>query len=287
MSNASSKSGSSASSATHGHLATAKPSTAAAVKTPVLPWNPWWAVIFVVIVYYTSQAFGGTLVSIYPLLFRHWSPAQADAWLQASIGAQFAYILLAESFTIGAIYLFLRHFKLGFRSIGLRWPQWRDLAYGLAAVPFYFVLYVLIVSIVSKLVPALNVNEQQHIGFTSVHGGAQLVMTFISLVILPPLTEELMIRGFLYGSLKKAMPVAAAVIVTSAIFASAHLPEGGAAGPLYIAALDTFVLSLVLIYLREKTNSLWASITLHAFKNGLAFFLLFIVPLLHLHLLNY
>ena len=48
------------------------------------------------------------------------------------------------------------------------------------------------------------------------------------------------------------------------LFAVAHLPEGGAAGPLYIAALDTFVLSLVLIYLREKTGSLWASITLHA-----------------------
>jgi len=55
------------------------------------------------------------------------------------------------------------------------------------------------------------------------------------------------------------------------------LPEGGAAGPLYIAALDTFILSLVLIYLREKTGSLWASITLHAVKNGVAFMALFVL----------
>jgi membrane protease YdiL (CAAX protease family) len=128
---------------------------------------------------------------------------------------------------------------------------------------------------VSHFIPSFNVNEQQQIGFSNVHGGLPLLMTFVSLVILPPLAEEIMVRGFLYSTLKKAMPALAAVILTSALFASAHLPEGGDAGPLYIAALDTFVLSLVLIYLREKTGSLWASITLHAAKNGIAFVALF------------
>jgi membrane protease YdiL (CAAX protease family) len=242
--------------------------------SPSLPWNPWWAVVFVVLVYYVSQLFGGLLVSLYPAL-KHWSNAQANNWLNNSVGAQFVYVFLAEAFTIGAIYLFLRHYKLGFRSIGLRRPRWSDPLFGLAAVPAYFLLYFVAVGVVSYFVPSLNVNEQQQIGFTSVHGAAQLIMTFISLVILPPLTEEIMVRGFLYGSLKKGMPTAAAVIVTSAIFASAHLPEGGAAGPLYIAAIDTFVLSLVLIYLREKTKGLWSSMTLHAIKNGIAFVALF------------
>ncbi len=86
-----------------------------------------------------------------------------------------------------------------------------------------------------------------------------------------------MVRGFLYSTLKKAMPLFGAVVLTSAIFASAHLPEGGAAGPLWIGALDTFVLSLFLIYLREKTNGLWASMTLHAVKNGVAFVALFVL----------
>jgi membrane protease YdiL (CAAX protease family) len=86
-----------------------------------------------------------------------------------------------------------------------------------------------------------------------------------------------MMRGFLYSSLKKAMPVGLAAVSVSLLFAAAHLPEGGAAGPLYIAAIDTFILSLVLVYLREKTGSLWASITLHALKNGIAFVALFVV----------
>ncbi|MGC1176912.1 MAG: type II CAAX endopeptidase family protein [Candidatus Saccharimonadales bacterium] len=229
-----------------------------------------------VAIYYVSQLFGGLLISIYPIT-RHWSNAQANDWLGNSVVAQFGYILLAEAFTIGAIYLFLKRYRLGFKVIGLRRPRWTDLGYGLAAVPFYYVLYLLTVGVASHLIPGLDVNQQQQIGFDNVHGVAALILTFISLVILPPLTEEIMVRGFLYSSLKKAMPTIAAVIVTSAIFASAHLPEGGATGPLYIAALDTFVLSLVLIYLREKTGGLWASMTLHAVKNGVAFMALFIL----------
>ncbi len=244
-----------------------------------IPWNPWVGVGFVLIVYYVSQVVSALLVSIYPDL-KHWSTATADNWLNNSILAQFIYILLAETFTLVAIYLFLRLYKKTFRTIGLHRPRLKDPLYGLMAVPVYYVLYLLTVGVVSHFVPSLNVNQQQQIGFTNVHGIAQLVLTFISLVILPPLTEEIMVRGFLYSSLKKGMPQIAAALVTSVIFASAHLPEGGSAGPLYIAALDTFVLSLVLIYLREKTGSLWASMTLHACKNGVAFVALFI---LHTH----
>ena len=240
-----------------------------------VPWNPWLAVIFIIAIYYLSQVFGSLLVSIYPWL-HHWSNARADNWLNNSISVQFVYILLAESFTLGAIYLFLKRYKLDFKAIGLRRPRLSDPGYGLLAVPVYFGLYFLVVNLISHFVPSLNINQAQDIGFNNVHGLAQLVLTFVSLVVLPPLTEEIMVRGFLYSSLKKGMPTIAAVLVTSAIFASAHLPEGGAAGPLYIAALDTFILSLVLIYLREKTGSLWASITLHACKNGVAFAVLFI-----------
>jgi|GEM_PF-306228 len=213
---------------------------------------------------------------IYVISISKLSAAQATAWLQGT-PQQFSFILITEALTLGGLYVYLRYFKIAFKAIGLRRPRWRDVAYGLLAAPVYYVIYLLTVGVVSYFVPALNVNQTQEIGFTNVHGAVALTMTFISLVVLPPLTEEILIRGFLYSSLKKGMPTLAAVFVTSAIFASAHLPEGGAAGPLYIAALDTFVLSLVLIYLREKTGSLWGSITLHAIKNGVAFVALFIL----------
>jgi membrane protease YdiL (CAAX protease family) len=247
-------------------------------KTGV-PWPVWAGVLFVVIVYYASQVFGALLVSAYPLA-HHWPHGRAADWLNNAVSAQFAFILAAEVFTLGAIYYFLKYYKRGFADIGLKRPRLSDPVYGLLAVPVYFVLYLLTVAVVSHFVPGLNVDQQQQIGFDNVSGSAELFMTFVSLVVLPPLTEEIMVRGFLYGTLKKAMPILSAALLTSVLFAAAHLPEGGSGGPLYIAALDTFVLSLVLIYLREKTGSLWASITLHAVKNGVAFAVLFV---LHVH----
>lgn len=252
-----------------------KPQAPETPKIPLVPWKPWLGVLFIIVLYYAAQIAAGILISIYPGL-QHWSHSHAFDWLNNSVGAQFVFILLAEVLSIGGIYLFLKHYRLGFASIGLKKPRWKDLGNGLLAVPVYFVLYLVIVGLVSHFVPSLDINQEQQIGFNNVSGALPLMLTFISLVILPPIAEEIMVRGFLYSTLKKALPTIAAVIITSLLFAGAHLPEGGPSGPLYIAALDTFILSLVLIYLREKTGSLWASITLHAVKNGVAFLALFV-----------
>ena len=245
-------------------------------KQSVVPWNPWFGIGFAAVVFYASQLFAGVVVMIYPYA-QHWSTTRSTDWLNSSTYAQFVYVLLAEAVMLGLLYLYLLRHSSTFKTIGLKRPRWRDPLYGLLAAPAYYVVYLLMVGIVSHYVPGLNVDQHQDIGFSDVHGALQLSLTFISLVVLPPLAEEIMMRGFLYSSLKKIMKIVPAAIATSLIFAALHLPEGGAAGPLYIAALDTFILSLFLVYLREKTGSLWASITLHAIKNGVAFLTLFVI----------
>lgn len=242
----------------------------------VVPWNAWLGVFFVLAVFFGSQLLIGVLISFYPLA-NNWNQDQTDAWLSDSIPAQFMFILAAEALMVWALYWFLRHYKTPWSAIGLRRPKVSDVFYGIAGFVPYFVLYVIAVSIVSALVPGLDVDQEQQIGFNNATGAIALIMTFISLVVLPPIVEELMVRGFLYSTFKKVFPIILAAIATSLVFAAAHLPAGGPAGPLYIAAIDTFVLSLVLIYLREKTGGLWASITLHAIKNGIAFVSLFIL----------
>ena len=251
------------------------PDTTASKTLPRVPWSIALGLFFVIATFFMSQLVGGLVASIYPFL-QHWTKLQSTNWLTSSVYAQFTYVLVAEITVVAAVYGFLRHYKRGWGAIGLHRPQWRDVAYGLAAVIPYYLLYVIVVSIISKLVPGLNVSQQQEIGFSNIHGLLPLTITFISLAVLPPLTEEILVRGFLYTTFRKGLPVLWAAILTSLVFASAHLPEGGAAGPLYIAAIDTFVLSMVLVYLREKTNNLWAGITLHAIKNGIAFGALFI-----------
>jgi membrane protease YdiL (CAAX protease family) len=235
------------------------------------PWKLWLGMAFVVLVFYGSQFLGGVLLSLYPLL-RHWSTAQGNAWLSSSPIIQFLFILIAETITVG--------YKLTLPFIGFKRPRWRDLFYGLSSVVPYYILFAVLRAVALSLFPSLNVDQKQEIGFDSVSGSVQLICTFISLIILTPLAEEIMFRGFIYKTLRKSLSVLVAALITSLLFGAGHLFEGGGKGLLWIGALQTFSLSVVLVFLRQKTSSLWAGITLHASNNAIAFVYLFI---LHTH----
>lgn len=239
-----------------------------------IPWNPLLAVVFVIVTYFAAQILVSVIIGIYPML-RGWDKTQTLDWTNSSIIAQFSYMLLASALVVAAVYQFMKLYGRSWKAIGFRRPRWTDLGMGVAIVPLYYLSYFVIITVAGKLAPSLNVNQAQQLGFSPV-GPGQLILTGIALVILPPLMEETLMRGFLYTSLKKGLPQLAAVLVTSAIFASAHLQAGSGAPLLWVAAIDTFVLSLFLIWLREKTGSLWASMTLHALKNSVAFLSLFI-----------
>ncbi|HUA13603.1 MAG TPA: type II CAAX endopeptidase family protein [Candidatus Sulfotelmatobacter sp.] len=241
-------------------------------------WNPWIGVIVALVALLGSQIIIGLVLSIYPA-FEHWNSAAANNWLNNSILAQFLFVLLAEGLAIGIVYLYLRRHKNALKAIGLRRPKWVDPLYGLLGLPAYLVIYFALVNVATALFPKINTGEKQQIGFNNPHGAEALILTFISLVILPPIAEEILFRGLVYTSLRKVMPFIWAMLATSVLFAVGHLPEGGASGPLYIAAIDTFSLSLVLVYLREKTGRLYSSMTLHALKNLIAFFALFVLHL--------
>jgi membrane protease YdiL (CAAX protease family) len=49
------------------------------------------------------------------------------------------------------------------------------------------------------------------------------------------------------------------------------LQTGQGASLLWAAGVDTFVLSLVLVYLREKTGALYAGMLVHSLNNLIAF----------------
>jgi membrane protease YdiL (CAAX protease family) len=228
-----------------------------------------------VVIFFSAQLFGALIVSLYPAL-QHWPHAQASEWLTNSVPAQFLYGLLADALILGGVAGTMKLFGWTAADIALKRPQVRHIVYGfLAAVPYYL-FYITAVLAVSALVPSFNVEQKQQIGFDSVNGLVPLVLTFVSLVVLPPLTEEITMRGFLYTGLRKWLPKIVAALVVSALFGAAHLAEGGDAGPLWVGAIDTFTLSLVLVFLREKTGNLWAGITLHAVKNGIAFVTIFL-----------
>jgi membrane protease YdiL (CAAX protease family) len=61
------------------------------------------------------------------------------------------------------------------------------------------------------------------------------------------------------------------MVVTSLLFGMAHLQSGENASLIWSAALDTFVLSLILVYLRETTGALYAGVLVHSLNNLIAF----------------
>src|SRR5581483_4023969 len=229
-----------------------------------------------IVLFFAAQLIGSLLVSLVPAA-RHWSHAQSDAWLTNSIAAQFAFVAVSDGLGVVGIAWLLGAFHWQWQDIGLRWPKVWHIVVGMAAVVPYYVLYILLVLCIKTFVHGLNVDQKQEIGFSSVHGAVAFCMTFVSLVVIPPIVEEIAMRGFLYTGLRKWMPRLGAALAVSALFGAAHLLEGGAAGPLWIGAVDTFTLSLVLVSLREITGNLWAGISLHAAKNGIAFILLFVI----------
>jgi membrane protease YdiL (CAAX protease family) len=245
-----------------------------------ITWTARSAILVAVITYLAAQFLGAELISTYPAL-RHWSHEYTLNWINNSVIAQFFYVLFAEGFTVILLGLFIKWRKGSWRAIGLKKPKiLADLAWALTGVAVYFPLYIVVVSILGDLIKSLSLNQQQQVGFSQSTTGWALVLVFLSLVILPPIVEEIMFRGFLFSGLKKSLPKIWAILLTSLIFASPHLLEGTSGGALWIAGIDTFVLSLVLCWLREKTGRLYAGMGLHALKNFVAFASLF---LFHVH----
>jgi membrane protease YdiL (CAAX protease family) len=158
-------------------------------------------------------------------------------------------------------------------------PRLSDVGYTLIGFGAYFGIYVALSNFVSNNLPQVDLNQRQDLGFSTSASGVDLLPIFISLVILPPLVEELVVRGVLYSGLRTRLMFVPAALITSAVFALAHLNGGVNSSVIWVASLDTFVLSMVLVSLREKTGSLWPGIWLHGLKNGIAFLALYILHL--------
>lgn len=230
-------------------------------------------ILITVFIYFASQLMAGILISVIPLI-KGWNVEQASEWIQNNVWGTFAFVLLVQAITVLLIRWFLKRRKAGFTDIGINKPTGRYLGYALMGFAAYFVFYIVALVVVKAIWPGLNIEQKQEIGFTTSTTGISLLPVFISLVILPPLIEEIVARGFLFGGLRTKLPFVLAATITSVLFAMAHLNQASD-GLLWVAGIDTFILSIVMCFLREKTGSLWPSIGVHMIKNGIAFVVLF------------
>lgn len=153
-----------------------------------------------------------------------------------------------------------------------RLPYWKDIFLAVAAIILYYILSGILMLAAIHLIPGFNADQSQDVGYSNLSGSFEYLMAFVTLVILVPAAEETLFRGYLYGKLRKSTSIVASVIITSLVFAVLH-------GSLNVG-IDVFAMSVVSCVLRESTGSVWSSFLLHMFKNGIAYFFLFIYPII-------
>lgn len=83
---------------------------------------------------------------------------------------------------------------------------------------------------------------------------------FLVGVVFAPFVEEIFFRSFLFQGFRQSYGWKRATLLSSAIFAAAHLDPA--------SLIPTFVLGTVLAYLFHKSNSVWPGMILHFLVNA-------------------
>ncbi len=90
-----------------------------------------------------------------------------------------------------------------------------------------------------------------------------LALVFLFIIgFLAPFLEEIIFRGFLFGTMRSRFGPRRSMVYSSLLFAALHQS--------LIAFIPILFLAFILAYLYEKTGSLWPSIVLHIINNTVA-----------------
>lgn len=243
-------------------------------QKPFFRHDPFTTIFLAIFIFIASQLIAAIVISLYPAI-SNFSESKSIDWLTNSPVSQFAALLITSVALIYSVIKLLNWAQVKLHRVGLVKPMPRDAGYALVAYGLYFITYLAVIIIASNLLSGLNLDQEQKTGFQAAYSTAELIMAFVSLVVLPPLAEEFLFRGFIFSSLRAKYKLSTSIIITSVLFGVLHLQFGSGAPLLWVAAIDTFILSCYLCYLREKTGSLWSPILLHAIKNSVAFIVLF------------
>lgn len=163
------------------------------------------------------------------------------------------------------------------KELGLKgWPTWTDIGLAPIGLAVYFVIAALLVALFT-LFPWFDAGEAQDVGFNLIMTGWDKILAFVTLVVIAPIAEEIIFRGWLYGKLRKRFStemsnvtgMILAILLVSLLFGLVHMQ--------WNVGVNVFALSVVACVLREVTGTIYAGILLHMLKNGLAFWMLYVL----------
>jgi len=170
--------------------------------------------------------------------------------------AQSAGIVLLELAYLLPVVLIFAWRRIHWKHLGFGKFEWNTLGLGCGLLIAGYILIILH----NILLYFLGVDTQ---GQAIMKMFAELdspVWFFIVGTIFAPFVEEIFFRGFLFQGLRQKYGWINAMLLSSAIFAAAHLD--------LIALIPTFVLGNVLAYVYHRSNSVWPGIIMHFLVNA-------------------
>ena len=219
-------------------------------------WLMWTVIVIIGYIAATYIVMGGLY------LMANAFPGEVRVTSAVLLGARAITAVLTLVIVVAVTYA-MKAGRVSLRTLGLdRLPLWKDLALTVAGAVVYVAFATLLLSI-ARTFPFFDAAQPQQLGSTALFGFERLV-AFLALVVVIPIVEEVIFRGFLYGKLRESgMPFWPAAIAVSVLFGVAH-------GQVNVG-IDVFCMSMVACYLREMTGSIWAGVLLHMVKNAVAF----------------
>ncbi len=206
---------------------------------------------------------------------------QGAVYLMGNMGVDFSgHEAAAQTVFSGIIYMIC----LGL-TIGLPWVAlgekttrdecglrglftWTDIGLGVAGFVVAMIAIFIVSAIVSIVCPWIDMNQTQEVGFSNLAGFADMMMAFVTLVVIAPVCEEIIFRGWLYGKLRARTWAMPAIILTSVMFGIVHGQ--------WNVGITVAVMSVIMCLIREMTGTIWGGMIIHMLKNGLAYYLLFV-----------
>lgn len=227
-----------------------------------VPWSIWDALV-VFLVGWIVLPFALVLVLRLAASFNSQAEAVINGLAAGDITATFALALVNALGAMLLVGYYLRRYGKSWAEVGWRRVDLLKAAgYMLAA----FILFVLLIGpllqLVALLDPNFQPNQPQENDFLQAAGNHK-VLAFLALVVLPPIVEETVFRGFIFPAIAKRWGFWVGAIISSILFGFAHLQAN--------VSIYTFVLGVLLCYLYVRLKSIWPGIGLHMLNNYLAY----------------
>jgi CAAX protease family protein len=168
--------------------------------------------------------------------------------------------LVSLPFVLGYFALAVRLARVSFVDyLAIKWPRWWHVVVGIAIVITVLAISGLAADASGQEMPAFMTGT-----FATARDAGILPLFILSFVVIAPMEEEILFRGFLFRGLVPRLGTIVTIVLTAVIWSIVHLQYN------WFFVGEIFLLGLTFGWLRWWSGSLILTFLLHAANNGSA-----------------